>query len=183
MHARRINLLGASGSGATTAGKALAAALSVPHFDSDDYYHEPTDPPFQRQRQPHERHDMIVADLSRTPSWVLSGGVVGWEPSPRLDFTLIVFLWVPAATRIERLRRREQERFGRRVLEGGDMHTNHEGFIDWASRYDQGDIEGKTLARHEAYLADQTCPVLQIRGSATTGQVVQTVLDSLRHES
>ncbi len=37
----RINIIGASGSGASTFGKHLAATLGVPHFDSDDYYHGP----------------------------------------------------------------------------------------------------------------------------------------------
>jgi hypothetical protein len=67
----------APGCGATTSGRALPAILGVPHFDSDDDYHEPTDPPFQRQRSPRERHDLIVADLSRSSGWILSGGAVG----------------------------------------------------------------------------------------------------------
>lgn len=183
MTGNRINILGASGCGASTVGRALAETLTVPHFDSDDFYHEPTDPPFQRQRSPQDRHALIMAKLADTSSWVLSGGVAGWVPYPRLDFTLMVFLWAPASIRIERLRRREQERFGERVLPGGDMHADHEAFIAWAWRYDEGDIEGKTLARHEAYLAAQSCPVLELRGEMTTAEAIGRILAKLDNES
>lgn len=179
MTAHRINILGASGCGASTLGRQLAAALAVPHLDADDYYHAPSDPPFRHPRPPHERHALITADLTRAESWVLSGGVAGWEPCPQLDFTLFVFLWLPAPVRLERLRRRELERFGPRILPGGDMHTDHEAFIAWAARYDHGDVEGKTLARHQAYLAAQTCPVLNLRGAMPPSQAVSAILESL----
>jgi adenylate kinase family enzyme len=162
-------------------GRAIAAALAVPHFDSDDYYHAPSDPPFQFPRSPEERYALILADLSPTAGWVLSGGVAGWEPYPELDFTLIVFLWVPAEIRIERLRRRERQRFGRRVDPGGDMHIAHEEFIAWAGRYDAGDVEGKTLARHEAYLKEQTCRVVELRGDEPVGQMTDALLHALKN--
>jgi adenylate kinase family enzyme len=38
MKSRRIHLMGASGSGVTTLGHALADALAVPHHDSYDYF-------------------------------------------------------------------------------------------------------------------------------------------------
>ena len=179
MNDHRINILGASGCGATTTGRAVAAALSAAHFDSDDYFHAPSDPPFQKPRPALERHAMIVRDLGARPSWVLSGGVAGWTPYPALDFTLVVLLWTPTIERIARLRRREAERFGARIAPGGDMHEIHEAFVAWASRYDAGDVEGKTLARHEAYLAAQTCAVLDLREAMTVAERTETILHAL----
>ena len=176
----RINILGASGCGASTIGRALAMELSIPHFDSDDYYHAPTDPPFQVQHSPQERHDAIIADLSPQGSWELSGGVAGWDPYPQLVFTMIVFVTTPTEIRIERLRAREYERFGDRIRRGGDMHAAHEEFIEWASRYDVGDVEGKTRQRHEAYLAEQTCPVVRIDGANPVKDSVQVICSAAR---
>ena len=70
----RVNIIGASGTGKTTLGAALAKRLGCPHFDSDDYYHFPTDPPFRKQRTPEERLALLEADLSKHRSWILSGG-------------------------------------------------------------------------------------------------------------
>ena len=174
----RINVLGASGAGTSTIGRALATSLGVPHFESDDYYHAPSDPPFQSVRSPQERHALITTDLNAAPFWILSGGVAGWDPFPQLDFTLMVFVWTPTPIRIERLRRREYERFGERIREGGDMHRAHEEFIEWASRYDVGDVDGKTLARHEPYLATQTCPVIQLRDVKPIDEMIDTILSA-----
>lgn len=182
MAVMRINVIGASGSGASTIGRSLSESLALPHFDSDDYYHAPSDPPFQNPRPPEERYALICHDLSPSSGWVLSGGVTQWAPYPELDFTCIVFLYVPTAVRVERLRRRERERFGRRILNGGDMHETHEEFIEWASHYDVGDVDGKTLARHDEYLKAQTCLVLRIRGVLTVSAITQQVFHSIGAE-
>ena len=176
----RINVIGASGSGTSTLGRSLASALSLPHFECDDYFHAPCDPPFQNPRPAAERYELIRRDLLPLESWILSGGVAGWSPYPQFDFTCIVFLYVDTDARIRRLRGRERERFGDRILAGGDMHVIHEDFIDWASRYDVGDIEGKTLALHEQYLKEQSCPVLKFRGELPLSDITDDVLCSVR---
>ena len=42
----RVHVFGASGSGTTTLGRALAEALGSVHLDTDAYFWESTDPPF-----------------------------------------------------------------------------------------------------------------------------------------
>ena len=63
------------------------------------------------------------------------------------------------------------------------MHEAHEAFIDWASRYDAGNIDGKTLGRHEEYLATQTCSVVELRGAQTPLQAMKSILAELRNRS
>ncbi len=175
----RINVIGASGSGASTIGRLLSEKLLVPHFDCDDYFHAPSDPPFQSPRPPEERTSLLLRDLSPIECWILSGGICGWVPYPELSFTGIVFLYVPPDIRLARLRQREQERFGSRVLPGGDMHASHLEFLHWASRYDAGDVDGKTLTRHEAWLGQQCCPVLRIDGTMPLSESVEVILKTL----
>lgn len=176
----RINVIGASGSGTSTLGRSLASILSIAHFDSDDYFHTLTDPPFQRPRPAEERYELIFRDLKPETNWVLSGGIVDWHPCPHLNFTCIVFLYVPTDVRIERLRLRERVRFGNRIQAGGDMFDTHQEFLNWASRYDQGDIEGKTLARHQAYLLNQKCLVLKFCGMMPVADIAASVLQSIQ---
>lgn len=176
----RINVIGASGSGATTVGKELARLLGVPHFDSDDYYHGPSDPPFQNPRSPQDRYDLVCRDLVSSRDWVLSGGVLGWDPCPDLNFTSVVFLYVPTRIRLVRLRQRELERFGDRIAEQGDMYAMHHEFLRWASRYDAGDVEGKTLARHREFLMAQHCPVLEIRGNLGLASIADQIMTAIR---
>lgn len=180
MSSHRLNILGASGSGATTLGRAIAESLSIPHFDSDDFYHLPVDPPYSQQRDPVSRAALVESELGRWQSWVLSGGVAGWQPAARIEFTLVVFLWIPMELRMERLRARGYARFGPRIRPGGDMHADHESFIEWAAGYDRGDVEGKTRPRHEAYLATQTCPILRLEGAIPLSTALQQVVAHLK---
>lgn len=55
MEAQRVLIVGASGTGTTTLGRALANEWSVPHADVDDYFWEPTEPPYTTKRGPRSR--------------------------------------------------------------------------------------------------------------------------------
>jgi adenylate kinase family enzyme len=107
----RIHILGASGSGTTTLGRALAARLQCPHFDTDDYFWLPTDPPYTHQRERTECQRLLMDDLTAQDAWVVSGSLYGWGDVAIPLFELVVFLWVPHDMRMARLCRREHERF------------------------------------------------------------------------
>jgi adenylate kinase family enzyme len=77
----RIHILGASGSGTTTLGRALAARLQCPYFDTDDYFWLPTNPPFIRQRERTERQQLLMNDVTTHDAWVVSGSLCGWGVS------------------------------------------------------------------------------------------------------
>lgn len=84
MAAQRIHIVGASGSGTTTLGAALAAEMGVAHQDSDHFW-LPTEPPFTTQRPQDERLPMLKAALPAEESWVISGSLLSWglEVAPR----------------------------------------------------------------------------------------------------
>jgi adenylate kinase family enzyme len=172
----RINIIGASGVGKTTLGRALAERLGISHFDADAYYHLPTDPPFRKQRSPEERCALLERDLSAIDGWVLTGGAGTWKPAPALRYTLHVFLWLPSELRIERLMRRERELYGNRILPGGDMAGDHAAFVAWTRGYDDSTAEGtNTLACHEELLRSATCPVLRLSGPLTEEEALRRV--------
>jgi adenylate kinase family enzyme len=180
MSAARVNILGASGVGKTTLGRALAERLGVPHVDSDGYYHLPTDPPYQLQRSPEERRALLERDLVGLASWVLTGGAATWIPAPRLDVTLYVFLTLETERRIERLVLRERAMHGERILAGGDMAEMHAEFLAWTRGYDDGTAEGtNTRPAHEAALAAARCPVLRLDGALPLDEAVARVLVEL----
>lgn len=162
---RRIHVIGASGAGATTLGRALADALAIPHHDDDDYFHLPTTPPYQQQRDVADRLRLMKEMFLDRPDWVLSGSLAGWgDPIiPLLD--LVVFLYVPTEIRLRRLRERETRR--------GWLD---EDFIEWASHYDEGTREGRNLPLHEAWLRALPCPVLRLDGTLPVAELVAKVL-------
>src|SRR3954451_1172821 len=138
MQSRRVHVTGASGSGTTTLGRALAAALASAHHDTDDYFWVQT-PPYQQKRDAADRLRLMHEVFLPRPDWVLSGSLTGWGDPLVPLFDLVVFLIAPAEFRVQRLRQRETRPFGAdAVPPGAWRYRATEEFIAWASDYDHG---------------------------------------------
>jgi adenylate kinase family enzyme len=172
----RIHILGASGSGTSTLGAALARRLDVPHADSDSFYWMPTDPPYTTPRPAEQRQALLLETLPVTGQWVFSGTATKWAAPLEPYYDLVVFLRLDPAVRMDRLRRREAERFGARIQPGGDMAAIHAAFIAWAEAYDIAGSLRRGLTTHEAWLADQTAPVLRLDTALPVQDLVVAVL-------
>ena len=158
----RIHIFGASGSGTTTLGQALAARLGGRHLDTDAYYWVPTDPPFTHKRDPSERVAMIQHDTADVARWVLSGSLCSWGDPLLASFTLAIFVRLEPQARLRRLRNRETQRHGARIQPGGDMHDQHVAFMEWASRYDTADASIRSLEMHRQWMTRLDCPVIEL---------------------
>jgi adenylate kinase family enzyme len=139
MQSRRVHLTGASGSGTTTLGRALAAALASAHHDTDDYFWVPTNAAVSAKARRCGSSSPDARGLLATTDWVLSGSLTGWGDPLVPLFDLVVFLIAPAEFRVQRLRQRETRRFGAdAVAPGAWRYRATEEFIAWASDYDHG---------------------------------------------
>ena len=132
----RIHVLGASGSGSTTLGEALARRLEIPHVDADRLFWLPTDPPFIMRRPRGERLALLTRQLPAHADWVFSGSAISWATVLEPVYDLIVFLRLDPEIRMRRLRRREAARYGARIERGGDMADASAAFLRWAEAYD-----------------------------------------------
>ncbi len=180
MKSRRIHLMGASGSGVTTLGRALADRLALPHHDTDDYFWLPTIPPYQTTRTAADRlrlmHEMFLPRLD----WVLSGTVTGWGDELVPLFDLVVFVAAPRELRMQRLRAREAAHFGAdAVAPGGWRGQEMESFVEWASHYEAGDRDGRSRAKDEAWLAGLPCPVMRVDGARPVAELVDQLCAEL----
>lgn len=144
--ARRVHILGASGSGTTTLAQALATRLGCSHYDVDDYFWLPSDPPFQHIRDREARSALLGAELAKPGGWVLSGSLCGWGDVYIPLFDLVVFLWIPHDLRMARLAAREVQRYGAAIEPGGSMHAGSTVFMKWAAGYDEGGLWQRLLA-------------------------------------
>jgi len=180
MTTNRIHILGASGSGTTTLGRAVAQHLRCPSFDTDDYYWLPSDPPFHHKRSIPERHALLGQALAGHERWVLSGSLCGWGDIFIPRFDVVIFLWIPAAIRLARLGERERRRYGDAALApGGAMHEIHEAFMAWAATYDHGDLSIRSRQLHEDWLRRLPCPVLRLEGDESVEQRLTQLISAL----
>jgi adenylate kinase family enzyme len=117
----KIYIFGASGSGTTTLGTALSKKLNIPQYDADDYFWERTDPPFTTKRDTENRIKLLKTDLSQNDSWILTGSIMGWGDFIVDELDLAVYIYIQQSIRMERILKREIERYGSRIEKGNDM--------------------------------------------------------------
>jgi adenylate kinase family enzyme len=178
--ADRIHVLGASGSGTTTLGKAIARQFDYVHLDTDDFFWQPTHPPYQRPRDRDTRQRLLGTALAQQPRWVLSGSLCGWGDIFVPQFEFVIFLWVPGDIRLVRLQARECERYGTATLApGGVQHARYEAFLQWAAAYDDGAEEMRSRQRHETWLAALPCRCIRLEGVCTLEEQITRLQEEL----
>lgn len=165
----RILITGASGSGTTTLGQSIAAKHGWSFIDADDYYWLPTNPPYKDKREKSSRLELILEKMNKQECSVLSGSIMDWGSELEDSFDLIVFLYLDASIRVERLKKREEEELG---------YADPE-FLKWAFEYDTGPSTGRSLVRHEKWLSERKCKILRIEGDLTVHQRCAMLIEAL----
>ena len=176
---RKIHIMGASGSGTSTLGEALANVLPHTHLDTDDYFWINK---FTEPRPVPERREMLKEELLQSEQWILSGSLVGWGDYFTPYFDLVIFLWIPPDVRLARLKQRELERYGAEALAGGSLYEQSQTFLKWAALYDHAGTEVRSKTLHEQWLAELSCPILRIEGDYSTEERIAIVTNFLKED-
>ncbi|WP_313342455.1 AAA family ATPase [Sedimentibacter sp.] len=171
-----IHIFGASGSGTTTLGKAIYENYGHIHLDTDNYFWVPTDPPYTTKRNRNERQRLLNNDINKNEKCVISGSLCGrgdgWGDIFIPLFDLVIFIDTPMDVRIKRLEERELNKFGNRILPGGDMYDNHTAFIEWAKTYDTGGLEQRSRVLHMQWMEKLTCKTVTVDGTLSPYQIL-----------
>ncbi|MCR5263663.1 MAG: hypothetical protein K6D94_07300, partial [Clostridiales bacterium] len=176
-------IIGLNGAGKSTLAHALAGKLGLYEMDVEDYYFpdqkasraaalDGGDPgsflspgllPFSSPRQKEDVEKDILRDIRAHPRFVLSGVTMRWREEIIAAADCLIIISVPRETRIARIRRREEFRFGARVLPGGDMYDGQREFREIASKRTD-DVIADTAAMF-------SCPRITIDGTAPLSDV------------
>ena len=116
----------------------------------------------------------MVQALNEQASTVIAGSVMGWGCQIENAFDLIIFLYVPTEVRLQRLKQREFQRFG---------HAINPAFLEWAAQYDAGPKEGRSLTRHNTWLATRQCQVIRLEGNCSVDVWFSEVERQAHHSS
>ena len=179
----KILIFGASGSGTTTVGKALAEILDFIHLDVDDYYWEQTTPPFQVKISSTQRNAALLRDFRNHKNVIVSGSLVSWGAYWETAFDFAIFIYLPMEIRMKRLEKREIERYGDLLFTDEATRENSKAFLDWAQRYDDENFKGRSKYIHEEWMKLLSCPVLKLMGELELKEQVDKILFAMRHSS
>ncbi len=160
-----IHIYGASGSGTSTLGRKISEELGYKFMDTDDYFWLPTNPQYTVKRSKGERLDLMKKDISENDNVVISGSLVDWGDELIPMFTLAIRLVTDTEVRVARLKLREKQNFGERIMPGGDMYENHMEFIEWAREYDTGSVDMRSKAKHDEWQKLLHCKQIVLDGA------------------
>ena len=136
-----ICICGLNGSGKTTLAKALAKELQFKHMDIETYYFSSADTPYSSPKTRKEVETLLLEDIKQNPCFVFSAVNGNMTEEINSRYSIVVYLDAPLGIRMERIRRRSIDKFGNRVLFGGDMYEQEEKFFAYAEKRTPDKIE------------------------------------------
>ena len=154
---RGIIVFGANGSGKTTLGRELARILDFKRMDVEDYYFRKSEIPYNDARSKDEVVNMMLADIEKYRSFVISTVVGDLGDVITQYYKLAVHISAPHELRMERIKQRVYDKFGERVLEGGDMYEQEQKFFNF--------VASRPLTIIDQWAETLACPVIHIDGT------------------
>lgn len=170
----KIIICGLNGAGKSTLGRALADRTGWVFKDVEDYYFPKNDPtyPYATQRTEEEIAKLLYTDLCQNDNIIFAGVRGNYSPEIATMFTNAVFVKVPKEIRMERVRSRAFNKFGDRVLQGGDLYEREKAFYDI--------IEKRTDEVVTDWLETLNIPVIAIDGRKPIEENVDLILEILK---
>ena len=154
-----ILICGLNGTGKSTLGRILADRMGYEFIDNEDLFFPKTDPSytFSSPRSKEEVIRLLEDKISGSNRFIFAAvkGNYGDRRIALLDY--IVLIEVPKQIRSNRVRDRSYQKFGDRILSGGDLYEKEN---KWFSLTDN---------RPDTYVTDWLetldCPVIRIDGT------------------
>lgn len=167
-----IAIVGANGSGKTTLGKYLADLLEYRHMDAEDYFFKDSVIPYTDSRTREEVQTMLLADIKRCGSFVISSVNGDYGASINSLYEYVVYLDAPLKVRLERVKKRSFNQFGSRVLPGGDLYEREQEFYKFVAL--------RTMEKTDAWLKNVKCPVIHVDGTKEVAENVDKIFKRIK---
>ena len=165
-----ILVCGLNGAGKSTLGKALAKELGFHFIDNEDLYFPKTSPRYlyDSPRTREEVEQLLLREIETHENFVFTSvkGDYG-EAIPRF-FRYAVLLHVPRELRLQRVKNRSFQKFGSRMLPGGDLYEQEEEFFDF--------VRSRAENTVEEWAKSLRCPILRADGTKPVEENARNII-------
>ena len=168
-----IVVCGLNGCGKSTLGKVLARQLGLHFIDVEDLYftRESVDAPYKNPRSRAEVEDLLLREVAGHEGFVFATVKGDYREEVQKRYQYIVVIEVPQKIRMQRVRNRSLQKFGSRMLEGGDLCEAEELFFKL--------VESRTEAYYEDWLQALKCPIIRVDGTKTIEENVYFIIQQI----
>lgn len=165
-----IIICGLNGCGKSILGKALAGQLHFHFIDYKDLYFPKIDTKytyaFPRSREEVEK--LFWGELRAYENFIFTSVKVDYGESIYPFFQYAILIEVPKDIRIQRVKNRSFQKFGERMLLGGDLHEQEEKFFGFVKFRPENTVE--------EWVKSLKCLVLRIDGTKPIEENVDFII-------
>lgn len=182
-----IALVGLNGSGKSTLGHALAKELGYFEIDVEDYYFPEQSEsrqaalegmydtecsylgeiPYSVAKSKNEVEQAIVKEIALHQNYILCGVTLNWSDAILSTIQKVFWLKVNSEERVVRVKNREEKRWGKRVLAGGDMYAQQDSFRNL--------VGGLSEQKVRDSLNNISCEVIELDGTLPISTNMQKI--------
>ena len=168
-----IVICGLNGVGKSTLGKALAAKLDFHFIDIEDLYFPKTDPhyTYASPRTRDEVQGLLLRELNAHENFVLASVKGDYGEAFHSAFQYAVLVRVPKEIRLQRVKDRSFQKFGARMLLGGDLYEREEKFFDR--------VKSRTENMVEDWVQTLDCPIIRIDGTKPVEKNTELIIKQI----
>lgn len=171
-----IIVCGLNGTGKSTLGKALADKLDFHFIDNEDLYFSSMNNqyPYDFPRSETEAKQILLSEIDAYGNFVFAAvkGDFGAEILPFYKYAVLVE--TPKYVRIQRVKNRSYQKFGKRILPGGDLYEKEKKFFDFIKNRNENIVK--------EWLQSLPCPVIRIDGTKSIEENINLIIDKFQLE-
>lgn len=170
-----IIVCGLNGTGKSTLGKVIAEKLNFYFIDIEDLYFPKTDPNYMytSPRTRKEVEMLLLQEVKTHKNFVLASvkGDYGKDIYSFIQYA--VLLEVPKDIRLQRVKNRSFQKFGDRMLLGGDLHEQEENFFRLVESREENIVK--------EWVKSLKCPVIRIDGTKPMEENVDFIIGQVQN--
>ena len=171
-----ILVCGLNGVGKSTLGKALAKKMGYYFIDDEDLHFPGTDPlhTYASPRTRGEAEKLLLSEIATHENFIFASVKGDYGKAVLTSIHYAVLIDVPRDIRIQRVKERSYQRFGSRMLPGGDLYEQEERFFDFVTSRAENTVEewAKTLS----------CPIIRVDGTRPIAENINLIYsDFMEH--
>lgn len=170
-----IIVCGLNGAGKSTLGKALAEKLNYYFIDNEDLYFPKTDPNYiyASPRSREEVEKLLFREIKAHKNFIFTSVKGDYGENIVSFFHYAILIDVPKNIRLQRVKNRSFQKFGNRMLPGGDLYEQEEWFFDF--------VKSRAENTVEEWIKDINIPIIRIDGTKPIEENINIIIEQLQN--
>ena len=171
-----IIICGLNGTGKSTLGKALAEKLHFHFIDIENLYFPKTNPNYiyASPRTRKEVEKLFLHEIKTHKDFILASvkGDYGEDIYSLIQYAIL--LDVPKNIRLKRVKKRSFQKFGNRMLLGGDLYEQEENFFHFVESRDENIVE--------EWVKSLKWPVIRMDGTKSIDENTNFIMERIQNK-